>query len=47
MEKKDNQRRWRIELTLASDAPYWNVYRGETLTCEEQGPMIKVEMIKE
>lgn len=34
------------KLTLASDAPYWNVYRGETLTCEEQGPMIKVEMIE-
>ena len=34
------------KLTLASDAPYWDVYRGETLTCEEQGPMIKGEMIE-
>lgn len=35
----------RHQLILTKDVPNWNVYRNETLTCEEQGPMIKVEPI--
>lgn len=37
----------RHRLTLASNPKEWNVYRSETLTCEEQGPLIKVELIDE
>lgn len=35
-------------LTTHSDKDMsWNVYNGETLTCEEQGEMIKIEEVKE
>ncbi len=35
-------------LTTHSDKNMsWNVYNGETLTCEEQGEMIKIEEVKE
>lgn len=34
-------------LTTHSDEDMsWNVYNGETLTCEEQGEMIKIEEVK-
>lgn len=40
-------RECRHKLTLASNLKGWSVYKGETLTCDEQGPMIKVEPIDE
>lgn len=40
-------RECRHKLTLASNQKDWNVYKSETLTCDEQGPMIKVELIDE
>lgn len=35
------------QLTLAEPDKGYNVYRNETLTCDKQGPMIKVELIDE
>ena len=32
-------------LTLANNPKDWNIYKSETLTCSEQGPMIKVELL--
>ena len=40
-------RECRHKLVLASNPKDWNVYKRETLTCDEQGPMIKVELIDE
>lgn len=41
-------REMRHKLTLADDnSPDWSVYKYETPTCEEQGPMIKVQLLKD
>ena len=37
----------RHQLTLASNPKVWNCYESETLTCAEQGKMIKVELLKD
>lgn len=37
----------RHQLTLANNPKEWNVYKSETLTCEDQGPMIKCELLEE
>jgi hypothetical protein len=33
-------------LSIHSNKNHWSVYDGNTLTCPEQGPMIKIEEIK-
>ena len=40
-------REMRHQLTLANPSSDWNTYRRETLTCEEQGEMIKVRLLDE
>lgn len=30
---------------LRNNSDSWNVYRGETLRCEEQGPLIQIEEV--
>lgn len=37
----------RHQLTLANPPKHYNCYLSDTLTCDEQGPMIKVELINE
>lgn len=37
----------RHKMTLANGSSDWSVYRTETLTCEAQGPMVKVEPVDE
>lgn len=37
----------RHQLTLADKQKHYSVYESETLTCEEQGPMIKVRPLDE